>query len=359
MTSTTPAKRRPADEMEDVVGYVHYASPMKKAARNNTNYFNCLLQTEKSTYDHLVAFSPEQRQLFVHASETKTPIRLKNVSKSRSPTSPSGTSICCKKTTQISLPTTDVQFHFKQRHNTPLPQIQLADVQEQITGANVTVAGQIIREFTTQTWKTRAGHDILLKDVVIADSTASVKLALSADHKNKVVVGKSYRCTSVNIKDLNGKKFVATTPSTTIDICNDIVDIKEDEALLPVTISGTPTSITVEIIKSCNSCHATLTISPRQKFASTFKCPSCKMTQLQARIQTNFIAKMQLPGNSSTYILTHNVVQSCLDTAFLENPLLDTSDTNALEKYFLTNDSEITIMADSLYPLTLRVHPAN
>ncbi|OWF35573.1 hypothetical protein KP79_PYT19283 [Mizuhopecten yessoensis] len=135
----TPVKKRAVDrdESEEVIGYIHQVSPMKKAAKNNAPYFNCLFQTDKATFDHMVSFSPDKRALFLQAQETKSPLRLKDVTMSKSLSSPSGKSICCRKSTQVSSAMSDIQYCHKGFKTTAQPQINLADIPQQVTGENV------------------------------------------------------------------------------------------------------------------------------------------------------------------------------------------------------------------------------
>ena len=64
-----------ADEVE---GYLHSISPVK-ISKNQNRYFNAMLQTDDNSYKDLVCFAADRRNELRSLQETKSPVKICNV----------------------------------------------------------------------------------------------------------------------------------------------------------------------------------------------------------------------------------------------------------------------------------------
>jgi hypothetical protein len=77
----TPAKQPKTDTSEffDVEGYVHSVTPTKLSVKTNASYYNCILQTDRTTFTDVVSYSPENRRYLLQASEKKNLIKITRI----------------------------------------------------------------------------------------------------------------------------------------------------------------------------------------------------------------------------------------------------------------------------------------
>lgn len=78
MAHNSSSRAENQDSGQNVVGYLHNVTPVKRSAKNNL-YFNAYLQSHDTTRS-VVSFDAEKQDMMCKAAKATSPVKLTNVS---------------------------------------------------------------------------------------------------------------------------------------------------------------------------------------------------------------------------------------------------------------------------------------
>ncbi|KAI8519367.1 hypothetical protein Bbelb_026240 [Branchiostoma belcheri] len=298
---------------QDLKGYVHNLSPMKKSKRTGFPYFNFDLQ-EKDSVKKVVCFSKDKRKRLEDHEQTQRGCKISRYSQGNLSTS----DILINKATIIN--DTDLSFPSK---NIELPITPLRDIDEIVTGEVIKIKVKIVSTNLAQTIavkdKQSTSRDLTKTDVICADNTATRNLVVWEGIT--VLEDHSYILT-VRVREHGNVKYINTMPDTTITEVDNIDTINTDDTTSStITSPGSYTgkvcgiSILSRFIK-CINCKKKI-----QEFNETIvTCPACHMSMLTKNCPSDITAKLSIKQEEDA----PNITVTCFKDTLTS--LTDTSD---------------------------------
>ncbi|XP_069129275.1 uncharacterized protein [Argopecten irradians] len=261
MAHNSSSRAENQDSGQNVVGYLHNVTPVKRSAKNNL-YFNAYLQCHDTTR-RVVSFDAEKQDMMCKAAKATSPVKLTNVS------------IVPSKSTDEN----DIQMNKRSRL-------------------------EILTEppFKKRKTETPGTSDTKKKveDVVhplemlfqVADNTGDIKLNAWGDHVDALCINKSYkisRCSTRMYEDV----YLTTTPQTDISSITEVEAIENAQTKSKaLSNEGTISQVSITKAIKCFSCRALIQKSAIGKVFTT--CTSCRMKMLSSKLTSSFTCKLNL-----------------------------------------------------------------
>ena len=155
---------------------------------------------------------------------------------------------------------------------------------------------------------------------VVADSTASLQLAIWNQQVDQIQIGKSYFLTEVSVRHFDSDVTHTTTPQTSITETDDIAD-----SVKPLVMKPSLHEIDAAEVKTSSNCpFCNCTVSYNQEIV-TFKCNGCNKKMLTSKIIKKTVTIVTV--NAKDYKVPENVLKN-----FLPEPNMAT---HAIEDYLL------------------------
>lgn len=135
------------------------------------------------------------------------------------------------------------------------------------------VSVQIVRELPIQK-----------QEVIVGDSTATMKLTLWDDMVTKLEIGKSYRLNQLSTRLFQNVKTITATKATSIESIDDLVNcLQAPEDNDVIEKEGKITQVGLVMHFSCEMCKGKVALpDDDSKF---LRCPSCKMKMAKETLQ--------------------------------------------------------------------------
>ncbi|OWF49331.1 uncharacterized protein LOC110451964 [Mizuhopecten yessoensis] len=333
----TPAKQQRTDEDNntDVKGYIHNVSPMKTSAKSNIHYFNCIIQSDRTTFSEVVSFSPDQRTQFIQAADRKTGVQLKRCNRKLDFASPSGCKYLLSRGSSVDV-VKSLGFQSKNPPSNKTTEKSISDALEEAVGSYVSIRCKVMSlDTSTDTKTTKSGRQISLRNAVIADSTNSTRLSLWGNHTTQLAAGSSYTMTDLAVKDYDAEKFLSTSPRSTINNVEELLNIVEvrDNS---IQIEGKPECVSVTTTYACKNCRTKFDLPTT---STTYKCTNCSMRQLVNAASKSTTLKLKLETHPATFIITGIVATNFLGI----NDFIGITDPDDLEELLFTKTLCITL----------------
>ncbi|XP_046366300.2 uncharacterized protein LOC124142078 [Haliotis rufescens] len=210
---------------------------------------------------------------------------------------------------------------------------EIKDVEQIPTQAIVNITAKVIETVEEIQEVLVWNRKTPVKTVKVGDQSGAINLKLWSDNIEKIVLGMTYKFTSLGVWEYMGRKYLTTTPSSSWLVVDDIPNINEEDVGIKenVVVRGEVTLVTVTLSKACLSCRKTVTATDT---GSPFvKCPECKMKMKKDKMIDNMLCKLSVEGNSSKYL-----VPSAVMTEFLISTQKEDIQGNAdeIENHLLT-----------------------
>ncbi|XP_033730789.1 uncharacterized protein LOC117320249 [Pecten maximus] len=353
----TPEKDDSSDTT--AIGYVHNVTPIKLSTRTNIPYFNCVLQTERSTFHDVVSFTPEKRNLFLQAADKKTPLKMTNVSKSLSfsPTSPNRTSLRCHRATILAEAAVNFPRNEPATYQSTVTTMPVKNVlTDAALGDHVCITAKIMDiDDQITNIQTKSGRNLPLKNCDVADISGSIRVSLWDTHIDQVNLHNSYMFDNLTVKDFDSKRYLSTTVKTTISNARDITEVAFDDKInQPTKVQGTPSLASVTISNACQGCSTKIDLAHSQmQSTQSYKCQSCKMRMKLSQCKKTCTVIIQFNNNPTRFSVYNDTVTKFLTSC---NKLNLLNDADALEEFLIDNELILTLhSAESRNPKTIEL----
>ena len=220
-----------------------------------------------------MCFSPKKHKLLVQVSESQSPIKISKLSSNIN-----NNDVIVNQNSNVTL-LKDAPFLPDDRFKKDSV-LSLNDLLNLAQGQIVAVKAHVTRLYSETTHKTRSGEEIPRQEVIISDSTNSIKLVLYDQDVNTLTEGKSYILKNVRLYTFKDKVYVNSTAERKfdfeeIDTISDPIDVNVGtEVKMLCKIVGVAS---IHLTRFCVSCTKKLNIVD---FDKTIDCNHCHGTML-------------------------------------------------------------------------------
>ncbi|XP_033758511.1 uncharacterized protein LOC117340846 [Pecten maximus] len=187
------------------------------------------------------------------------------------------------------------------------------------TFQKVTIKAKVMDKSPPEQLSTKS-KSLTKADVVVADSTGSIKLTLWEQVIEQIEVSKSYLMKSLTVREFDNNKILSSSQDSAFEEVDDIGHVKfENQKSLhdSMTVTADILSVNCQTINNCVSCRKNL--PPVNSDIPTIKCLHCGIRQRIASIATSY--KCEIVCNTQkghkTFFIPNRVLQSSDITAGL------------------------------------------
>ncbi|CAB3978458.1 Hypothetical predicted protein [Paramuricea clavata] len=163
--------------------YLHNISEVKNATGSQKKYFNCIVQGSDKPV-RAIYFSPEKLPKLQAIATTKSPIKLKNYKRKSA-------------------------FPIWKSLSAAANPVKISSVPNLASEQLIFVKAKVLKISGVKILSTRFGK-LKKQDVIVADTTAHIKLVLWCDHVNSLQQDKTYQLKNVRIKSTKYKCYLNT-----------------------------------------------------------------------------------------------------------------------------------------------------
>jgi len=184
--------------------YVHNVSPMKKGVVTGVPYFNCMLQMEKNARK-TVCFSPNKRRTMGQASESEVPVKITkfNINKG---------DVMLNDRSQIKLANpSEVSFQFN-KHLASEATVTLIELVKFVSGQLINTKAHVSEVYQVRPHRIKDGS-VDSQEVLLTDTTTSIKLKLFGEDVGMLQQGKSYILKNLRLHIVKTCCYLNTTLS--------------------------------------------------------------------------------------------------------------------------------------------------
>lgn len=174
------------------------------------------------------------------------------------------------------------------------------------------------------------------QDILIGDSTATMKLSLWDNLVNTLEPLKSYKIQNTSTRFFNNVKFLTSTKDTIAEQIKPLQNV----APAPIkqenqTITGTVTQVNINKNITCGNCRKKATVDHTTVI---FRCNFCAMKQKVSSTITTLHENLNIKADDRAEKLT--IFHAQLTTFIIGQHLEDLkNDTERLEEFFLNKES--------------------
>ena len=274
--------------------FIHDVSPTQEATSSKRKYFNFTVQSKNKAV-RAVCFLPDRQPELRTLQQVKTPVKLENFT-----TSSSGAKqdlIITKYTKITPLKKDDIDFTFSDELQANEPVTNISAIHKLAPEQLITVKAEIVSVSSVKAINTQHSGKLNKQEVIIRDTTSSVKVVLWQDYVNSLEVNKTYELQNLRIKTSGKERFLNTAKSEkfifkeTTPFQHPLVNVDEDfMKITSVTILCKVIGIQ-QIYQnlSCISCQKKVVTQPGQDIT---QCQSCNMTQLVSSCKVQRSARL-------------------------------------------------------------------
>jgi uncharacterized CHY-type Zn-finger protein len=330
---------------------------VKKAGKSEKHYFNFTAQCEDKARRG-VCFSAERRSEMHALAQTKRPVKIENVDLRNSYRD----EITVKKFTKIT-PVEKCKFVFSQELSSSSDAIMsISSVSKLAKEQLVSIKAEVVQVSSVKKISTSFKGELRKQDVIVRDSTSSIKIVMWEDNVDCVEVEKTYEFTNLRVKGSEYDRYLNTPQNERFSakLCTAIEQelVAVDSYLLE---SGKSVTVTGKIVAfkeamkmhTCIVCHKMVTIKPGGVLAF---CQLCKMTQSKAGCQLQWKLKVVVQDqNQKTRPVYLDMPQNILVemTSTFSRPInLESCSEDELLSYVLSADKTWKFTYDSKNEIT-------
>jgi len=178
--------------------YIHAISPVKKATSSNRKYFDCTLQNEDNSV-RAVCFSTEKHPELKTLQQTKSPVKITNYNTSAN--NGKEDIILLSKTKITPITSNDINFPYSGELTAAtgiLP--NLLALEKLAAEQLVTIKAQVAQMSAAKTLRTQHQGVLKKQELLIRDTTTSIKLLLWENNVDMLELNKTYMYILQNIK---------------------------------------------------------------------------------------------------------------------------------------------------------------
>ena len=261
-------------ESEDIKCYIHGVSPVKDAQFSG----NCTVQKKDGPL-RAVCFSPNKHSEFVALQKAKSPVKVSNFTKSK------GKDIIFNQYTKIT-PVDNIDFQHSSKLLVTGIANTIASLNEVAPEQLVSVKAEIPEVSGVKSVKTQYQGTLRKQEVLIRDTTSSMKVVLWEDNVDQLQKNKTYLLKNQKVKLTNKERYLNTpkddeftateeTPfkKPLVQYQKGLFDIGSSTISAKIIgIHETSTSL------SCVSCKKA--VFPCPNYDDLGECQSCKLKQM-------------------------------------------------------------------------------
>ena len=289
-------------------GYVHNVTQTMQSRSGSTNYFNFSLQVSDTRKRRAVCYDTTKQSLITRFQDSRQPVTLLNITEKPSLLDPCEQHLILGKRSRVEpVDNDDITFQYddtapleNQPILTTVDKVCLLDENQLATVKGIlTLRTDSIREVIMKN-----GFLVPMLDrCTITDNSGTIPVTLWADLIKQVTNEKSYSITHVRVKQYHSKKYLTTTPSTTITPTDEHYSppTKEffDSLFDAKTISADRIRL-ADTFKTWLSCSKCQNILPEAASASNpiLKCPNCDAFQPASSCNTNASVRIAVRDNN-------------------------------------------------------------
>ena len=306
---------------------------MVKTSPSKKKYFNCTLQAKDDPVK-AVCYSPDKHSELKTVAKTKSPIKLQNFKKTDS-----SRDIVITKFTKITpLNKADVDFNFEENMTVESADtvVNISSIAKLAPEQLISVKGQVVSVSAVKKISLPQSNDITKlskQEVVIRDTTASIRVVLWGDYVNTIIPQVTYLFKHLRVKGTKFEKYL-NTPKTdpfTLEECEEfqqpLVEV-DDELITSKTIKATILGIQdATRINSCVSCQKPVVQKNQSSPLGVCQSQSCHLTQPLSKCDVKWTLNVRvvttvLPSNKLLLTMSHDAVE---DLMLAINPVLNLS----------------------------------
>ena len=261
--------------------YIHAISPVKKATSSNRKYFDCTLQNEDNSV-RAVCFSTEKHPELKTLQQTKSPVKITNYNTSAN--NGKEDIILLSKTKITPITSDDSNFPYSGELTAAtgiLP--NLLALEKLAAEQLVTIKAQVAQMSSVKTLRTQHQGVLKKQELLIRDTTTSVKLLLWENNVDMLELNKTYILQNIKIKRSKNEMYLNTTKddkftfSETTTFTAPLIAV-EDHVKTTSTITARVLGIhQASQTLACVSCHRKVIPVPDDDVLG--QCEACKLTQ--------------------------------------------------------------------------------
>jgi len=258
---------------------------MKKGVVTGVPYFNCMLQMEKNARK-TVCFSPNKRRTMGQASESEVPVKITkfNINKG---------DVMLNDRSQIKLANpSEVSFQFN-KHLASEATVTLIELVKFVSGQLINTKAHVSEVYQVRPHRIKDGS-VDSQEVLLTDTTTSIKLKLFGEDVGMLQQGKSYILKNLRLHIVKTCCYLNTTLSEKFE-AKEIPDIESlvevtEESISRVRITckviGVKTIASKALCLTCNrSCVDLLD-------ETMVKCVTCNLTLRKAACNMSWYANL-------------------------------------------------------------------
>ena len=291
-----------------VKGYVRNVTQTMQSRSGSTNYFNFSVQVTDTRKRRAACYDTTKQSLITGFQDSRQPASLFNITEKPSLLDPSEQHLILGKKSRIEpVNNDDITFHYddtappeNQPILTTVDKVRLLD-ENQLT----TVKGAL-------TIRTDSMREVIIKNgflapildrCTITNNSGTIAVTLWTDLIKQVANEKSYSITHVSVKQYDSKKYLTTTPSTTITPIDEHYSPPTNKFFDSLFDAKTVSADRIrfaDTFKTWLSCSKCQNILPEAASASNtvLKCPNCNAFQPASSCSTNASVRIAVRENN-------------------------------------------------------------
>ncbi|XP_002733902.1 uncharacterized protein LOC100376261, partial [Saccoglossus kowalevskii] len=287
-------------EMFNTEGYLHQVSKVKLASKNDTKYFNAVLQ-EQDGFKDIVVFSPQKHRDFINAEKHKSPVLLKNLLTSPSRRDATKNDLKYNSRSNLSIAKKlkfnfDSGYRLTRQSSTTLNTIR--DITDNFAAfQTVNTVAKVISCGNGGPKQLSSGLIMQMQEFAIADSTSSMLIAIWGEQIDSIKLNSTYKFNDVSVREFQGTIQLTSTPDTTITETTPLTDVSTDNTpgMQMNTIRGTIISAECTAKYYCHCKKQLVDYAPEM---STIKCPYCSQRTKTSHLLPSIKAYINITSDS-------------------------------------------------------------
>ena len=350
--SSSSRKNLPENELAVVSGYVHDVLDVL-VGKQGGRYFDFKVQESSEVFTRIACFSPDKRNALKNSNESKSAVRLLNLSPSKRSYDPDKKEYRMNKYSKVTDGQT-LSFPWKSPPQTN-NFVSVGDILAGVASANGEVVSVMVRVSFVSTvenvFSSTMKRQLRKYDIVVVDENA-IRLTVWEELIEQIEVGKSYIFSNVKAGFFKSL-FLNTTKKTTVTVLEEGIELsaeaigKAEECQQSIVRPGKFRQLEGEILCAeathslvCCNCNSHMQVPAGKEFV---KCSSCGVTCLKRKLSTYITAKLMVEdadGNWQRYHCPMAVLRSFFS-------LLATSEGSGIK------ESDVTKLSDDMIAETL------
>ena len=274
----------------DVEGFIHQVSEVKIPA-SGSRYFDFTLQ-ERDEKHSVVCFHPDKRDDLKQKEESKSPVRILNVSPQKRKFQPDSVEYKLERFSKVQV-TKNLSFPWKDQSSEEATIKNIMDSGKE--GEMMSLRCKVLSKSESQIVFSHAfKRDLKKCQLVVADQTGAIPITIWEDMISQVDKDKSYIFSNLKVSFYRFKYLNAVKASKVQEISDTSITVSEEickaaAALAPKEtesedVSGKILAIDVNKVFVCVNCNSK--ISDYDEEDEFLKCRSCKLTMLKSRMSS-------------------------------------------------------------------------